>query len=303
MIIDILKDILGDDKNHNETKGQISFDCPVCSYDIKNLDKSDGKGNLEINYNLGVFKCWSCSETHETHGSIYKLVKIFGNSKHLKKYQLLKPDEFVLNNIQYKKIHLPKEFIPFNNIPSAYKHTHHYKQAWAYIKKRNITEEQIKKFNIGFCYSGDYANRIIIPSYDEYDDMNYFIARSYSTNTKFKYKNPEAKKENIIFNEKHINWDEKIYIVEGVFDSIFLYNSIPLLGKFVSTNLFNKLYEKAKDIIIILDGDAWDDAVQLYHKINCGKLMNKVSIIKLPKDVDIADIKGDLTNYLPKKID
>lgn len=303
IIIDILEDILGYHKNHNDIKGQISFDCPVCSYEIRGLDHGDGKGNLEINYKLDVFKCWSCAETHDTHGSLFKLIKKYGNPRHLKKYLLLKPEDIETKKPYYKKIRLPKEFISFNNIPKAYKLTHHYRQAFEYIKKRNISEEQIAKYNIGFCYTGDYAGRIIIPSYDENDEINYFIARSYLTKTKMKYKNPEAQKETIIFNEKHINWDDRVYLVEGVFDSIFLPNSIPLLGKFVPQMLFDKLYKNAKDIVIVLDGDAWDDAVRLYHKINCGKLMNKVSIIKLPKEVDIADLKGELTNYPPKKID
>ena len=44
--------------------------------------------------------------------------------------------------------------------------------------------------------------------------------------------NPEAQKEIIIFNEHLIDWNEPIYIVEGAFDSIFIPNSIPMLGKF-----------------------------------------------------------------------
>jgi len=64
-IVEIVEDILGDYRMHNEYKGQMSFDCPVCSYDIKGLDSGDGKGNLEVNYIRGVYKCWSCAETHQ----------------------------------------------------------------------------------------------------------------------------------------------------------------------------------------------------------------------------------------------
>ena len=88
-ILDILKDILGKYHMHNDDKGQISFDCPVCSYDIKCLDHGDGKGNLEVNYKDEVFKCWSCAESHETHGSLYRLIKKFGTQKQLKRYEIL----------------------------------------------------------------------------------------------------------------------------------------------------------------------------------------------------------------------
>jgi hypothetical protein len=302
-VIEILEDILGSPRMHSEYKGQMSFDCPVCSYDIKGLDDLDGKGNLEVNYVHNVFKCWVCSETHETHGTIYWLIKKFGNDKQLKKYLLLKPDETEEKpNRVYKPIVLPKELIPFKSASPGLKMTPQYKQAFNYIKKRNITDLMLQVFNIGFCYSGIYQNRIIIPSYDENKRINYFIARSYLDKTKMKYKNPEAQKELIIFNEHLIKWDEPIYIVEGVFDSIFLPNAIPMLGKFMNKHLFNKLYDNAKKIIIILDPDAREDQEKLYHRLNCGKLMGKVWCINLEGDKDIADLKGDLTGYEPKHL-
>jgi DNA primase len=204
----------------------------------------------------------------------------------------------------YKKVYLPKEFISFKDVSQGLKLTPQFKQAWNYIKKRNITDEMIEKFNIGFCYNGLYENRIIIPSYDTELTLNYFIARSYLSKTKLKYKNPEVQKEIIIWNEHLINWEERLYIVEGAFDSIFVPNSIPMLGKFMSDNLFKTIYTQAKkDIVIVLDPDAWNDATKLYHKMNCGKLMGRVFVVKLEGDQDIADLKGDLGNYKIKQID
>ena len=57
--------------------------------------------------------------------------------------------------------------------------------------------------------------------------------------------NPEAQKEIIVFNESIIDWEKPIYVVEGAFDSIFLDNAIPMLGKFMSQKLFDVLYEQA----------------------------------------------------------
>ncbi len=302
-VIEILEDIFGDYKFHNDYRGQISFDCPVCSYDIKGLEQGDGKGNLEINYKHNVYKCWVCAESHETHGSLHKLLKKYGTPRQYKKYQLLRPEEVEIGRKVYKQVRLPKEYIPFKNVSLGMKLTPQFKQAWNYIKSRNITDEMIEKYNIGFCYQGLYENRIIIPSYDINGDLNYFIARSYLSKTKMKYKNPEVDKENLIWNENLINWDEPLFIVEGAFDSIFLENSIPMLGKFMTQNLFNKLYTSAKKIIIVLDPDAWSDAEKLFHKLNCGKLMGKVWIVKLEGDKDIADLKGDLSQYKLKQLD
>lgn len=297
MIIDILEDILGDPRMHNDYKGQISFDCPVCSYEIKGLDDGDGKGNLEVNYKYGVYKCWACSETNETHGSLYKLIKKYGTKIHLTNYQLIRPEEapeFKQKNVYVK---LPKEFVSLKNVSDGVKLTHHYRQAINYLKGRNITQEMISKYNIGFAYDGLYANRIIIPSYNLHFELNYFIARSYLSKSKLKYKNPEARKEIIIFNEHLIDWEQTIYLVEGAFDSIFVPNSIPLLGKVLSEHLLMKLYDNAKKIVILLDGDAWMNAQKIYETLNGGKLFGKIWLIRLPEDKDIADLQGDLTNF------
>jgi len=118
-----------------------------------------------------------------------------------------------------------------------------------------------------------------------------------------KYKNPQVDKETLIWNEHLINWDEPVYIVEGAFDSIFLNNSIPLLGKYMTKKIYNVLYDNANKVVIVLDGDAWEDAVKLYHKLNCGKLMGKVWIVKLPIDKDIADLEGNLLQFEIKQLD
>jgi len=303
-VFEILEDIFGEYKNHNDYRYQVSFDCPVCSYDIKGLDHGDGKGNLEVNYKYGVYKCWVCAETHDTHGSVHKLIKKFGTPKQLKKYLLLRPEENEDGTKRvYRKVRLPKEFIAFKDVTSGMKLTPFFRQAYNYIKSRNITDEMCSKYNIGFCKDGMYENRIIIPSYNENHDVDYFVARSYLSKTKMKYKNPEAQKEIIIFNEYLIDWDKPIYIVEGAFDSIFIDNAIPMLGKFMSEYLFDKLYEKAKKIIIILDPDAWSDAEKLYHKMNCGKLMGKIWIVKLEGSKDIADLQGKINEADIKQLD
>jgi len=294
IIVEILEGILGQPRKHYKEKSQISFDCPVCSYDIKGLEKGDGKGNLEINYDSNVFKCWACSETNNTHGSVYKLVKQYGTKSDLKKYKLVTPElvENFKKEVEIKTLDgLPKEFIPL----SVESFTEAYKKSMDYLKKRNIDLDIIKKYNIGYCETGEYAGRVIFPSYDIHDDVNYFLGRSYDKYTKLKYKNPDIPKTEIIFNEGKIIWDSNIYIVEGVFDHIVVPNSIPMLGKVMSENLFTQLIRRAEcKVIILLDSDAYKDSIKLYKKLNSTKLMNRVMIIELPEGYDISDINQRL---------
>ena len=289
LLIELLQEVLGEINLHYPNKGQISFDCPVCSYDIKGLDKGDGKGNFEVNYHQGVYKCWACSETYGTHGSLNKLFFKWGNARIKSTWKLIGGDFIKKTERKYEDIKLPKEYISFTK---GNKLTIPYKEAYNYLRKRNINDEVISKYSIGYTTEGKYRGRIIVPSFDENEEINYFVSRSY-VGHKNKYKNPEAEKDKIIFNEHMINWDNEVYLVEGVFDMFFVENSIPVLGKNLSDRLWKTLYDKCKNnIIVCLDGDAWEDAQKLYRKLEGGKLTNRIRLIKLPKDKDIGDLGG-----------
>ena len=292
LIVEILEDFLGDSRKHYSNKSQISFDCPVCST-LKGLDSGDGKGNLEVNYHHHVYKCWACSETYGTHGTLNKLIRQYGNRTHLKQYRLVIPPE--KKQIEQKDLPtiegLPKEFTPL----TIERTTNDYLTAITYLKKRNIDLSLIKKYNLGYATTGEYKGRIIFPSYGDDGEINYYLGRSYERYTKLKYKNPEVSKMDIIFNEGKINWDSNIYLVEGVFDHIAIPNSIPMLGKVLNDILFKKLVKKAEcKVIIVLDHDAEKDAKKLYKKLNSTNLRNKVFIVYMPEKFDVADVHQKL---------
>jgi len=292
VVIELLSEILGDSKMHYDSKGQISFDCPVCAAE-KGLE-GDGKGNLEVNYFRGVYKCWACSETHGTQGPLGKLIEQFGTKNQRKIYDLIRPQEEGTREKPKIRLRLPEGYTKFKD--SNIRFIPH-REAITYLYSRGITDEMIEKYDIGYTVKGEYAYRVIIPSYDLEDNLNYFVSRAWVPN-KMKYKNPSVPKDEIIFNESRINWEENVYLCEGVFDAFFLPNPIPMLGKMLSNNLFEKLYDRAKgEIHICLDGDAWDNALRLYHNLNGGKFYNKVKILKLPKDKDVCDLKGDIEQY------
>jgi DNA primase len=294
LLVELLEEVLGKSKKHSHSSGQISFDCPVCSYDLKGLEHGDGKGNFEVNYTKNAFKCWACAETNGTHGNLYTIFKRWGNRTQLKKLDLLLPEEFTPAEKKYERVRIPKEFINLKDVSDGMRLTHHFRQADNYLKSRSITQEQINKYNIGYCYEGYYGGRIIIPSYTKEGDLNYFVARSYSKHEQ-KYKNPVAEKDKIFFNESLVDFSKDIYLVEGAFDSIFVPNSIPMLGKYLSEMLWRRIYNEAEaNVYICLDGDAWRDAERLYYRLNGGRLHRRVKLIKLPKDKDIADLKGEI---------
>lgn len=293
VLVELLRDVLGGEKQHYESKGQISFDCPVCARE-KGIDKGDGKGNLEINYFRHVYKCWACSDTNGTQGPLGKLFDAFGTKKQKKVYNLIRPEDQKPEIKKVNKLRLPEGFRTFEESnPRFIPHI----EAMRYLKSRGITDEIIKKYNIGYTVDGEFSYRIIVPSYDSEGNLNYFIARSWVPR-KMKYKNPTAEKDKIIFNESLVDWKKDVFLVEGVFDGFFLENSIPMLGKKISSLLFETLYNKVEgNIIICTDGDAWEDGLKIYHELNGGTLYNRVKIVKLPKDKDVCDLRGKIDEY------
>lgn len=289
-LINLFEGFLGGYRKHYANKGQIAFDCPQCSAE-KGVIR-DGKGNLEINYKKGKFNCWACGEDSGTHGSVFSLIKSYGGSDLLDRYKQLgivytyeNEDGEEIEFTQKEWLKLPAEYNPLHNAPEIGLNV----KFFNYLYKRRITPEMIEKFKIGYIISGRYKNRVVIPSYDEFGDLNYFVTRSIYEPKHFKYINSEVPKMKIVFNENLIDWSKTIFLVEGPFDHLVLPNSIPLLGKQLSDLLFGKLYNKAeKDIVIILDPDAWKSNVKLYNKLDGGRLRGRIKTVKTPLDIDIS---------------
>ena len=224
------------------------------------------KPKLQINVNTGKWHCWISNEGGHNLYQLFKKVSATNN-------QFTELRNIVgTNSVNYRNddsvskkqvVKLPKDFLSL-----AIKHPSPvYKQATTYLMSRGITGDDILRYNIGYCESGPYTNRVIIPSYDKNGSLNYFVGRDIYNN-KLKYKNPPISKDVIGF-ELFINWDEPLVLCEGVFDAIAIKrNAIPLFGKTVQYKLKTELYRQSvKKIYIVLDEDAKIDALKLSAKL------------------------------------
>jgi len=243
----ILHGILGDysDKGH-----EILYRCPSCNHH---------KRKFSINLNKNVYKCWVCD--YRGH-NIRRLVRRFGSFTQLQTWDQItnRSDLEKFSDLfmeperteEHQKLELPQEFISLcsQDIPVTGMY------AMRYLQKRGVTKDDILKWKIGYCFSGEYRNRIIIPSFDGDGDISYFIARSYSGDS-YKYKNPRASKD-ITFNELYIDWNKDLVLVEGVFDALVAGNAVPILGSTLrkGSNLLREIVRNDTPIYIALDPDA-----------------------------------------------
>jgi len=221
---------------------------------------SHHKPKLQINVQNQNWHCWVSNVGGRNLFQLFK--KVGASHEH---YEELK--ELVGDIPKYKKtkdtsvevVQLPKEYKPLWNGGDSIVKRH----ALSYLYKRGITDEDILKYDIGYCDSGLYSNRIIIPSYDSDGQLNFFVGRDFY-NSKLKYRNSPTSKDIIGF-DLFINWDEPIILCEGVFDAMaFKRNAIPLFGKTVMKSLQKKIIDfGVKVIYLALDEDAIDDAVKI----------------------------------------
>ena len=194
---------------------------------------------------------------------------------------------------EFVAVKLPEEMILFSQMEAG--NLEHFEAYNYLINERKISRDIILKYRLGFCTTGKYAKRIIIPSYDANGEVNYFVGRTYDPKEKKKkYDNPKSDKDRIIFNEGLVNWDSTVYLVEGAFEMLsFPVNIIPMLGKTLSTTLFMKLKDLKPDVIVLLDPDAYKSSIELYYRlhtiyVDCEE---RVKLVKLPTMDDLDELR------------
>lgn len=244
----IITDILG---YYRKMGDEHLYHCPFCNHHKK---------KMSVNFNRGVFKCWVCDSRGK---NIYRIVRKFGTYEQRQKWLELDGrldlSEFdklfaALNDEEITQtVELPEGFISLCNkhLPRKAKH------AYDYLYSRGISKKDILRWKMGYCNQGRYSGRIIIPSFNNDGNINYYIARSY-VNHKRRYLNPPCDRD-IIFNELYIDWDEPITLVEGVFDAIIAGdNAVPLLGSTLreDSKLFQAIVINDAPVYLGLDADA-----------------------------------------------
>ena len=288
VIIRILDEILG--VGTSLRGNEQAHHCPFCHHHKK---------KLQVNLETQQWHCWVCDAKGRKIQTLLRRLHV--DSKKIKKVYEIYGDDYIVSTTptdeEKVELRLPSEFKSLLKKPKGLNPL--YKKVVQYAKDRGISKEDIIRYNIGYCDSGIYNNRIIIPSYDLDNRLNYFIARSVFSEEKFKYKNPPISKNVTIF-ENQINWQKPITLCEGVFDAMSIKrNAIPLLGKFIPKTLMDNIYKKGvKEIKILLDKDAQSQALYyVNYFMNNGITVTNI----LPTEKDAGDMGFTKVNKILKQ--
>lgn len=290
---DIIYNIFQDVNGLHDSE-QLQCNCPRCQ-ERDGLPYPDGKFNLEINTAKRVFRCWKCDDPPFS-GTLGRLVRMFGSNTDYELYksyaQVFQDYEYDEDEKEFIQVKLPQEMIYFSQMDSS--NPDHYEAYNYLVNERMIPRDTILKYRLGFCPTGKYGGRIIVPSFDMEGEINYFVGRAYKKELKRPYQNPYVDKRHIIFNEGLINWDSTIYLVEGVFEMLsFPVNTVPLLGKDLLDALFTKLSQRKPHVVILMDPDAYRASIELFYKLQSVYYDNeeKIRIVKLSGKYDLDEIK------------
>lgn len=271
LLVNLVNSVLGAGKR--TARGNQAYTCPFCHHH---------KPKLEVNFTENKqgnnpWNCWTCGKKGKTVRSLFKQIQV--DASYFQELSKLVKNVSVddIGEVKQNILELPKEFKLFIN-----NQDHTARHALSYLKKRNVSKQDILKYNIGYCDSGQYNNMVVIPSYDCNGRLNYFTARSFEKDPYIKYRNPEVSRDIIAF-ELFINWDLPIILCEGPFDALAIKrNVIPLFGKNIQPSLMKKLVEsKVQKIYIALDNDAMKQALGF-----CEQLLD------IGKEVYLVELKG-----------
>lgn len=246
--IRLIEGCFGKSKISSDNKNVVVF-CPVC--------KSQGKDKfkLAIGIEKGMYHCWVCESKGKNIGRLalkYSMQK--KAAADLYSYFKTDKDDEQIRIEEKKTVKLPEDFRLI-----ATSRGHEAKLARTYLENRGFKEEDIWRFRVGISEKYGYKNRIIFPSFDKDQNLNYYTARTHNSEQKRRYQNSKVSRRDVIFREFDIDFSQEMILVEGVFDLLHTpWNSTCILGSWIDHKykIFQEIVKHKTPVTLCFDHDA-----------------------------------------------
>ena len=247
-----LRSILG--KEEIRKGDELVFFCPKHSHH---------KPKLSVNVKSDNMHCWFCDWKDR---SILPILEFQGTTAISRQYrsELTDHRKVVVPERVYDTPTLPDEFRSLTSDWSS----PYYHSAMEYLAGRGVGSEDIVRWKLGYCEDGPYKNRIIVPSFDEHGELNFFTGRAFYPSMRRKHMHGNFCKD-IIFDEYLVDWSRSVVITEGFFDLVKVdHNGIPLQGSILneSSRLFSKIVKHDCDTYFAMDADAFKKQLRIIQK-------------------------------------
>jgi hypothetical protein len=168
--------------------------------------------------------------------------------------------------------------------------------ARAYLEERKLSRRIWEYACIGAAYRGRYANRIVVPIFNNAgDEWVGFVSRWWERKPPegvLPYRYPPGMTRDMFYDERLLDkkTDEPLLIVEGVLDALpYAGQAVACLGK--PTNWQKQRLTQVRDrpIAVCLDGDAWEEAEGLSLLLRLEGIRS--GFVKLPAGRDPNDVE------------
>tara|TARA_B100000700_G_scaffold328936_1_gene448496 strand:+ start:6912 stop:7880 length:969 start_codon:yes stop_codon:yes gene_type:complete len=274
------------------------FVCPSCG-------RGTGKRKFYINLDTWQCHCWSCGLKGKTILSVLRKygtredVELFLNI--LGKKGSISPSEKVEGLDE--KVTLPEGFILLADHQRSIDPD--VRSCIRYLASRGLRERDLWRYRFGTVRSGRFKRRIIVPSFDMFGDLNFFVTRSIDPGVRRKYINSNNNKKNIVFNEIDIDWSAELVLVEGPFDMVKAgENCACILGSSLTDDhlLFSRIVSNQTPVVLALDADMKEKQQEIAK--NLSSYGCEVKIASLGDFSDVGDMsreefKNAMINSIP----
>ena len=147
-----VENLLG--KSHKRARDNYAFHCPFCNH---------RKPKLEINMatneeGKNFWECWVCQTRGQSIRSLLRQLKTPSNqAAEILKYL---PKGTYVQYAESKAVDLPDEYQPLYSASATSVIANKIRK---YLYDRGLSDTDFIKYNIGYCTTGDYGGRIILP--------------------------------------------------------------------------------------------------------------------------------------------
>jgi len=219
--------------------------------------------------------------------------KIFKNKNHNSDFQI---NLFGSDNLIFEEENTNVELpVGFKLLANSFSSTNpDIKDVFKYAIKRGVSKHKMWLLRLGCSLDNEFRRSLIIPSFDEKGNINFYTSRriDVDTSSPIKYKNAQVSKKNIVFNELHIDWSLPITLVEGPLDLLKTNdNATCLLGSSLTQDmkLFKRIVSNKTEVNLALDKDVYFKALKI------AKMLKEYDIEVNILDTRIADDVGDMS--------
>lgn len=239
-------------KVHQSVDGiNVACYCPKCAE-----DGHPHKLKLAVRLDDGRYHCWTCGRKGRSITQLFKRYASAHYERSSQYFPVTKQRQQITSIIDAVDVEVPSGFQLLAQCVNSYDYTH--RQAIAYLFKRGLSIDDMWRYRLGISDDLEFKSRIIVPSFDVTGKLNFYVSRAINDRMWPRYKNADAKKQQIIFNEIDIDWTRPLVLTEGPFDVFKTTdNATCLLGNNLTPHfiLFDKLVENSTPVILALDAN------------------------------------------------